>query len=208
VNDSQAEVRYAAMRALGAIREPRAVGALTEQLTYYKKGEGAWSALDALARIASPASLPLFRERLQDKDPYIRRAATEGVGRTADAESIAVLERAATIDDSAMVRLATAFALQKLGRNYGGRIVDLMSSAKVIPQAQEYLVELGPSMSPTLLPRLQEPDADIREAVADVLGVVGDAAAVPALEAAAKDRDASVASAAKRAILRLQTPSR
>ena len=208
VNDSQAAVRYAAMRALGAIRDPRAVGALSEQLAYYKKGEGAWSALDALARIASPASVPLFRERLQDKDPYIRRAAAEGVGRTGDTESIAVLERAATIDDSVMVRLATVFALQKLGRNYGARIVDLMSSAKVIPQAQEYLVELGPSMSATLLPRLQEPDADIREAVADVLGLVGDASAVPALEAAAKDRDASVASAAKRAILRLQSPAR
>lgn len=49
VNDSQAEVRYAAMRALGAIREPRAVGALAEQFAHYKKGEGAWSALDALA---------------------------------------------------------------------------------------------------------------------------------------------------------------
>ena len=61
INDSQPEVRFAAMRALGAIREPRAVAALTEQLAYYKKGEGAWSALDALARIGSPASVPLFK---------------------------------------------------------------------------------------------------------------------------------------------------
>ena len=93
VNDSQAEVRYAAMRALGAIGEPRAIAALTEQLAYYKKGEGAWSALDALARIASPASVPVFRERLQDKDPYIRRAAMEGIGRTRDAESADALEK-------------------------------------------------------------------------------------------------------------------
>ena len=64
INDSQADVRYAAMRALGAIHEVRAVNALTEQLAFYKKGEGAWSALDALAQIGLPASVPLFTERL------------------------------------------------------------------------------------------------------------------------------------------------
>jgi HEAT repeat protein len=102
------------------------------------------------------------------------------------------------------VRLAAVFALQKLGRNYAARIVDLMSSDKVIPQAQEYLVELGPPMSPTLVPRLQEPDVNVREAVADVLGVIGDASVIPALEAATKDRDPSVALAAKRALARLR----
>jgi HEAT repeat protein len=205
VNDSKADVRYASMRALGAIREQRAVGALTEQLAYYKKGEGAWSALDALARIASPASVQLFKDRLQDKDAYIRRAATEGLGRTGDTASIETLEKNTATDDAAMVRLATAFALQKLGRNYAARIVDLMSP-KVSAQGQEYLVELGPSMVPTLIPRLQDPDAEMREAVADVLGVIGDATTLPALEAATKDRDASVVSAAKRALARIQAP--
>src|SRR6185503_690484 len=75
VNDSQPDVRYAAMRALGLLKDDGAVAALTEQLAFYKKGEGAWSALDALARIASKASIPVFRERMADKDAYIRRAA-------------------------------------------------------------------------------------------------------------------------------------
>jgi HEAT repeat protein len=204
VNDSKAEVRYAAMRALGAIREPRAVAALTEQLAFYKKGEGAWSALDALARIASPASVQVFKDRLQDKDAYIRRAATEGLGRAGDTASIEALEKNTAIDDAATVRLATAFALQKLGRNYAARIVDLMASPKVTAQGQEYLLELGPAMVPTLVPRLLDPDPDMREAMADVLGIIGDATTLPALEAATKDRDASVASAAKRAIARLK----
>lgn len=204
VNDSQAEVRYASIRALGAIGAKTAVTALTEQFAYYKKGEGAWSALEALARIGAAESVPQFRERLQDKDPYMRRAAMEGIGRAGDAQSIEALERAATADESAMVRLAAVFALQKQGRNYAGRLVDLMGSEKVIAQAQEYLIELGPPMIPTLLPRLQEPDVNVREAVADVLGVIGDASAVPALEAATKDRDASVASAARRALVRLR----
>ncbi len=204
VNDSQAEVRYAAMRALGTIREARAVTALTEQLAYYKKGEGAWSALDALAQIAAPGSGPLFKERLQDKDPYIRRAATEGLGRAGDTTLIDALERNITLDDAPMVRLATAFALQKLGRNYAARLVDLMRPSKVRAQGQEYLIELGPPMAATLVPRIQEPDPRVREALLDVLGVIGDQSTIPALQAAATDADASAAAAAKRAIARIQ----
>jgi HEAT repeat protein len=204
VNDSQSEVRFASMRALGAIREQRAVGALTEQLNYYKKGEGAWSALDALAQIGAPASVPLFKERLQDKDPYLRRAAAEGAGRGGDTASIEALERSVTSDDSPMVRLASAFALQKLGRNYAARLIDLMNSSKVVAQGQDYLIELGPSMAPTVVPRIQDPDPDLREALIDVLGVIGDRPAVPALEAAAaKETNGSVSAAAKRAIARL-----
>jgi HEAT repeat protein len=204
VNDSHAEVRYAAMRALGAIGEERAVGALTEQLAYYKKGEGAWSALDALARLAAPTSVPVFKSRLEDKDPYIRRAAAEGLGRAGDATAVELLEQRVSSDDNAMVRAACAFALQKLGRSYAGRIIDLMSSNKVIAQGEEYLVELGPSMASVVAPRLQEADAGIREAAANVLGAIGDASSLPALESAAKDPDPSVAAAAKRAIARVR----
>jgi len=208
VNDSSAEVRFAAMRALGATREARAAKALTDQFAYYRKGEGAWAALDALAHIGSPDTAPLFKERLQDKDPYIRRAAAEGVGRAGDASAADALERMATTDESAMVRVACAFALQKLGRNYAARIVDAMGNPKIVQQAQEYLVELGPPVTATIAPRLQEPDAAVREAVADVLGVIGDASTLPALEAAAKRTDASAAAAAKRAMARIQAPSR
>jgi HEAT repeat protein len=186
VNDSQAEVRYASMRALGAIRDKRAVA--------------------ALAQIGDPASVPVFKERLTDKDQFIRRAATEGLGRAGDVASIETLEKNVTTDDSAMVRLAAAFALQKLGRNYAARVADMMTSSKVTAQGQEYLIELGPSIAPALLPRLQDPDPDLREALVDVVGIIGDASNLPALEAATKDRDDSVVSAAKRAIARLQAP--
>ena len=206
VNDSQADVRYAAIRALGAMRNASATAALTEQFAYYKKGEGAWSALDALARIAAPGSVPLFKERLQDKDPYLRRAAVEGLGRAGDTASIEILERDVTVDESPMVRIAAAFALQKLGQNYATRVMDLMATSKVTAQGQEYLVELGPSMIAIIVPRLQEPNVEVREALIDVLGALGDASAIPALQAAEKDLNASVAAAAKRAIARLEAP--
>lgn len=204
VNDSQAEVRYASMRALGAIKDARAVTALNDQLVFYKKGEGAWSALEALAQIGSPATIPVFRERMIDKDPYLRRAAIEGLGRAGDTESLDALEKVPAGDESPAVRLAALFALQKLGRNYAGRIADMMGSPKLLLQGQDYLVELGPSLTPTILPRLQEPDADVREAIADVLGMIGNAAVLPSLQAALKDRDPSVAAAARRAIAKIQ----
>ena len=204
VNDSQAEVRYASMRALGAIKDARAVNALNEQLVFYKKGEGAWSALDALARMGAPVTIPVFRERMNDKDPYLRRAAIEGLGRAGDKSSIDALEKIPVGDESPTVRLAALFALQKLGRNTVGRIADMMGNPKLLSQGQDYLVELGPSHVTALVPRLQEPDADVREAMADVLGMIGDAAVVPPLQAALKDRDASVAAAARRAIAKIQ----
>ena len=173
VNDSHQDVRFAAMRALGALRDAAAVDPLTKQLAYYQKGEGAWSALDALARIGAAASVPVFTERLDDKDAAMRRAAAEGLGRAGAADAADTLTKTATSDESATVRLAASFALQKLGRNYLTRIVDAMNDSKLLGQADDYLLELGPAIAPELVARLQEPLPAVRQAVADLLGAIG-----------------------------------
>ncbi len=206
VNDSNADVRYASMRALGAINEVRAAQALTEQFAYYRKGEGAWAALDALAHLAQPASAALFKERLTDKDPFIRRAAAEGLGRLGDTSSTEELVQGATADESEVVRVAMAFALAKLGRNYVTRIVDAMDSPKMVTQAQEYLIELGPSIQKDLFAHLLESDPSIRAGVVEVLGVIGGEDTLPHLLTVTQDRDSEVAAAAKRAIARIKAP--
>jgi HEAT repeat protein len=206
VNDSNADVRYASMRALGAINEVRAAQALTEQFAYYRKGEGAWAALDALAHLAQPASAALFKERLTDKDPFIRRAAAEGLGRLGDTSSTEELVQGATADESEIVRVAMAFALAKLGRNYVTRIVDAMDSPKMATQAQEYLIELGPSIQKDLFAHLLESDPSIRAGVVEVLGVIGGEDTLPHLLTVTQDRDPEVAAAAKRAIARIKAP--
>jgi len=203
INDSNADVRYASMRALGLLREERAVTALIEQLKFYKKGEGAWSALDALARIANPASVPVFTELLADRDPFLRRGAAEGLARTGDQASIAALETGAGNDPSNMVRAAMAYALQKLGRNYIARLIEFLDDAKTTLQVQDYLLEFGAPIEKELLPSLQEPDASIRAAVADVLGEIGGDASLAALQGM-KDRDKDVVEAAKRAVERMK----
>ena len=203
VNDSNAEVRHAAMRALGAIRDDRAVSALTEQLNHYGKGEGAWSALDGLARIAHSSSVPVFTERLADRDPFIRRAAAEGLGRARDSSAATALETGAGNDPSNMVRAAMAYALQKLGRNYVPRLIEFLDDGKTTLQVQEYLIEFGPAIENDLLPSLQETDPGIRAGVADVLGQIGGDASLAALRAV-KDGNKDVMTAASRAVERIE----
>jgi HEAT repeat protein len=203
VNDSAAEVRYAAMRALGQLREQRAVVALTDQLKYYNRGEGAWSALDGLARIGHPASIPVFTSRLADKDPQLRRAAVEGLGRSGDKSQMAALETGAGNDSSDAARAAMAFALQKLGRNYVPRLVEFLDDNSVALQVQDYFAELGQPVEKELIPILQEPDASIRAAVADVLGLIGGNASLAALQGL-QEKDKSVADAISRASERIK----
>jgi HEAT repeat protein len=204
VNDSNAEVRYAAMRALGDVRDARAVQALTEQFNYYGKGEGASAALEALSRIAHPSSVELFKSRLTDKDPHIRRAATEGLARSADPESLRAFETGVNHDDEEMVRVAMAFAMYKSGHpNYLGRMIDSLDSDRLAPQIQGYMMELGPSVVQSAIPRLREPDESVRKNLAAVLGMLGDQSTVAALTPLTTDRDRTVASTATHAIERI-----
>ena len=205
MNDSNANVRYASMRALGEVGEGRALQALTDQLNYYGKGEGAWSALDALARIAHPSSVELFKTHIEAKDPYLRRAAAEGLGRTGYVSASETLQNLATTDHSDMVRAAAAFALKKLGqRSYLDRLIDFAYNGKTRDQVRSYLLELGPSVTPDLLPRLQEPSEETRRTVAEVLGVVGNTSTIAALSPLLKDRESDVVEAATRAIERIK----
>ena len=209
VNDSSAEVRYASIRALGEIRDERAIQALTEQLTYYGRGEGAWSALDALARIAHPSSVPVFKSRLADKDPYLRRAAAEGLARAGDAASVEPFVMDVNQDDSEMVRAAMAFALYKRGHvSFLGRLIDFSDADALAPQLQEYFIELGPSVVPPVVTRLQDPDADVRRNLLAVLGAVGDQSTVTALTPYKEDRNREVATAATYAIERIKMTGR
>ena len=209
VNDSSADVRYASIRALGEIREERAIQALTEQLNYYGRGEGGWSALDALARIAHPSSVSLFQSRLADKDPYLRRAAAEGLARAGDAASVVPFISDVNQDESEMVRAAMAFALYKKGHvSFLGRLIDFMDSDRVAPQIHGYFMELGPSVVPVAVVRLQEPDEDVRRNLVTILGALGDQSTATALMPFKEDRNREVATAATYAIERIKMTPR
>ena len=205
VNDSNREVRYAAIRALGEIGEQKAVEALSDQLIYYGKGEGAWASLEALSRIGNISSVPVFTRYLTHKDPILRRAAAEGLGRAGDHSQVAVLETGAGNDLSKPVRAAMAFALQKLGRHYVTRLVDFLRSDDMVPQIQGYMLELGPGIEQALLPLLQEPDEVVRARVAEILGAIGGQASRSALQGLkGRDSNRDVTQAAQQALERIK----
>lgn len=203
VNDSQQPVRFAAMRALGEIGEGTAIVALTEQLDHYRKGEGAWSALDGLARIGHPSSVAAFTAHLTDKDPYLRRAAAEGLARAKDPSSRVVLESAVSTDSSDMVRAAMAFALQRLGGNFIARLANSLDSDKLAPQVAGYFLELGPVAAGEIAAHLKDPSDAIRGNTATILGAIGGAAERAVLQPLLQDRSPEVRRAAERAIQRI-----
>ena len=84
LNDQNRLVKLAAMDALGSMRYGRGVDALTQLFHYYKQGELAEAAFDALARIAHPASIPLFTAQLTAKSAAMKAMAIEGLARVGD----------------------------------------------------------------------------------------------------------------------------
>lgn len=204
VNDPEHVVRAAAMRALGDIREPRAVQALAEQFQYYERGTLADAAFDGLARIGSPASIPLFTEQLASRNQLRRRLAAEGLARCGEPQAAAGVATALSDEKKTEVRLARAFAAEAAGQQGLDALVDALASEKTEAQAMAYLVELGTPIAPRLGPSLRHPDARIRERVAMTLGMIGGDQVVAALEPLRRDADTNVARAAERAIARIR----
>jgi HEAT repeat protein len=205
VNDSNGEVRIAAIRALGDTREERAIQAITDQLNYYDKGEGAAAAIEALARIAHPSSAPVFAARLQNRDPRQRRAAVEGLARTGDKEAVAKFVFAVNQDDSGIVRAAMTYALHRHGyANYMARMLDFMYYDEPARQIQGYFIELGRSIVPEAAPRLKDPDPGVRARLAEALGAIGDQSTIAILEPLKQDSQREVVSAATHAIERIK----
>lgn len=205
VNDSSPAVRFASIGALGEIDDERSIQAITDQLTYYQRGEGARSALAALAKIAHASSQPVFQAHLSNRDPELRVAAIEGLSRIGDTKTVATFVETVNQDESEAVRAAMAFALYKNGYpHYLGRMIDFMDDDRSAAQIQGYLAELGPSVVPVLVPRLQEPDEGVRRHLAAILGVLGDQTTVSILTPLKQDPDRSVVAAATHAIERIK----
>jgi HEAT repeat protein len=204
MNDPSEDVRVAAMRSVGDIREERAVRPLREQLDFQKRGRVAQAAIDGLARIASPQSLETFNAYLGDRDAAIRRSAFEGIGRLGDKAAIDALASVSAAERDASVRLARAFALERGGGAGLADLVRALGSSRDADLAMAYIVEIGRPVVPGLATLLKDPDARIRERIAQTLGLIGGDEARAALEPTTKDPDVSVARAAERGIARIR----
>ena len=204
LNEADRGLRVAAAQALGAMRYPRAVQALTDLFQYYAKGDLAAASFDALARIAHPASVPLFAAALTGKNSGLKGTAIEGLARLGDQSNLTAIQTALGGERSEGVLLAGNFAAVMLSQASIDPLTDALLRPKFRDQVWQYLVEVASGHTSAFSRQAQDPDARLRADVADILGLSGDPAALAIVEPMVKDRDPQVALAAARAVARLR----
>jgi HEAT repeat protein len=203
LNDTDQEIRAAAIDSLGAMRYPRAVQALTDLNSYFGKGAGAEATLDALARIASPASASLFEASLTSRTAAVRGIGIEGLARLGTRSALRDIQAATAGERNDGVLLAAAFASAMLGGAPLDPVVLALGHPKLKGQAQQYLVELAAGRAAQFGRSLQDPDPDVRAALLDALALGGDRTEIAIVQPLVTDRDPQVARAAARAAARL-----
>jgi HEAT repeat protein len=204
LNDRDRDIRSAAMQALGAMWYERAVSALTEQFQFFGHGALAEAALGAIARIAHASSADLLATGLASKNAAVKAIAIEGLGRIGDRSRLGSIESALDGETNDGVLLAGTFASILLSDSQIDRLSEALRRPRLADQARHYLVEVAPGRTAAFKRHAQDPDVQIRAAVADVLGLAGDVAALPIVEAMLHDRDPQVSLSAERAVARLQ----
>jgi HEAT repeat protein len=206
LNINNDDVRHELIATLGAMRYGGALAELTRIVESEKKTDPSRAlALGALADLADPASVPVFEGLKDDRDEALRLYANEGIARTANPDMKTQISAARLIEKSDRVRLAQAFALLRLGQGeYLDELVRGLEKRPTRDLAREYLLETrGADRRALFAPRSANPAA--RAELADVMGLMGDPEALPALRDMAQDADKDVARAAARAARRITT---
>jgi HEAT repeat protein len=160
-------------------------------------------ALEGLAYLGNPASVPIFHRALWRSEDELRIFGAEGLGRAGQAESLPDLEKAALADPNADARLAIAFAITSLGKmEHLNDLVAELDSRQRGNVAEAYLVELArkPQFLSRLYPFLDSGRAGVRRGLCMVLMYAGDASSIPPLEKLSQDPNADVATEALRAL--------
>jgi HEAT repeat protein len=203
--DRSTTVRDRALLALGTLRVEAAGATLRELFETTRRKESGVRVLSTLSRIGDPKQADLFRELVTDGDPEKRRLAIEGLGRISDASLLAAFKKDYQREHSEDLRLAYSFALTRLGdRAFLDTIVLALPSRTLGTRAESYLLELGPDLLPDLYPYLNDPDADIRAELSDIIALIGNAESVTRLQPLLSDPSAKVVDRANRAIERIR----
>jgi HEAT repeat protein len=167
-------------------------------------------ALEGLAYLGDPVSVPLFLKALWSTDKSLRISAAEGLARAGNAEALPDLLKAAGSERDAEARLAMEFALTALGRNdYLAEMVDELGSNLQGDVAQSYFVELTrrPGFLAVLYPYLDHHNPAVRKRLCDVLMYSGDSSSLAPLERLSRDSNNDVAGEALRALRAIRARS-
>ena len=114
LKDPNKQVQYIAIKALGELRDTRAVEPLMTILSNAEHGVFRLGAIQTLGVLKDPRATALLTEQLDDASVQVRRIATEALGEIGDRGAIDPLLKILN-DPSAEVRWAAADALGSIG---------------------------------------------------------------------------------------------
>jgi len=196
------EIKQQACVTIGVFRTGQAAPKLQSIFENDTDPKSQEKALEGLAYIGAPTSVPLFTKALGSDDKVMRASAAEGLARAGDPKAIPELEKAVAVERDAEVRLAIKFAMTALGKlDYLSDLVNELSSKTHGDVAQTYLIELAraPGFLPRLYPNLQNPNAAVRKKLCIVLMFSGDQTTLDQLDRLSHDPDGDVAAQALQA---------
>jgi HEAT repeat protein len=215
VRDLDRKVQVAAIETAGLLANKEALPDLREVVKTTQDKGVRRAALTAIARLPDPANHGLLGAYLPDKDPQLRGAAAEGLGRLKDAADLPALEKAFDGEKDGSARVSLAFALVMLGKLEISEfsplqyLVNTLNSASHSGEAQPLLIEAArePAVLAALHPALRTGTRDEKKGLAWVMAQSGGRDEVPLLETLTRDADTTVASEALRALrtLKLRT---
>jgi HEAT repeat protein len=160
--------------------------------------------LGALAFIGDPSTKDLFLREKNATDLTLALHANEGLARIADPATLVEISRDRQQQKDPRVLTAQAWALYRLGRKeFLASVVDALGSRRTNEDARQYLLESRRDDVPDLFTHMTHTDPNVREALAEILGLLGDPRAVPGLRELTKDTNGQVAALASQALQRI-----
>jgi HEAT repeat protein len=205
LSDDSIDVKNRVLQALGVLHVAEAGPALRELYEQNRRKEWGLRVLATLSRIGDPAQAELFLQLVQDPDPERKRLAVEGLGRISDSSRLPAFKKDYQRERNDDVKLAYSFAITRMGdRAFLDSIVLSLPSRTMGTRSREYILEMGRPILPDLYPYLNDPDAEVRAALCDIIGTLGDPDAIPRLQPLLGDPSTSVADRANRAVERLR----
>jgi HEAT repeat protein len=203
LDSPDAEIKQEAAVTVGILKTTEALPKLQSLFENNPDLRTRQKAMEGLAYVGDPVSVPFFTRALWNQDDEIRASAAEGMARAGDKKALEELERAVQAERDGDARLAMQFAITALGReDFLSTLVNELGSTRRGTYAQTYLVELSKNKEflPRLYPYTNNQDSDVRSRLCTVLMFTGDQTSVAHLERMSRDTDGNVAREALRAL--------
>lgn len=205
LTDDSYAVKVRALHALGSLRVQEAGPPLREMYEANRRREIGLKVLETLSRIGDARQAELFQQLIQDPDPEKKRLGIEGLARISDVSRMAAFKKDYQREGNQELKLAYAFAITRMGDHaFLDSLVLSLPSRTVGSRSRGYILELGSEVLPELFPYLNDPDADIRAHLCDIIAALGDPEAISHLTPLLNDPSGSVSDRANRAIERLR----